>query len=262
MIDIRKVLMACLYVATAMSVSPQVLSPLLRDLPPELQHQLREEGRIMVTDDRPEFSLMPDAASARRIVEAFRELAPNISAESLVVIPRQLSRAEMLSLLNTFLRVSEYEEIQFFSERHQERLDVFYNSDRIDHPETRRVISDLQLTEIPASVSFYALQDFPPMGFAASVYEITFDHASGIMTFETMTLDSLSWGSVPLIAAENLKIQVVIIPTGSSTVIYGVGGVRAFGARILRNRVAPPFEGRVQGILEWVETNLREVVAQ
>lgn len=244
------------------ALSPEVRA-ILAPLDEEYQQDFRDDWRVVFRDRTRRLVLTPDIPDARAMQRELERGRPNIVAESLVIVPMEARDDVLLALYNQLLAVSEFDTIEFFSERWQERLPVFNHSYRVASIDQRNPLPDFSVSAIPQELTFYVDQNFPPMTDAVSEYELVWDARTETLAFAATTLEALRWNNVPVIGDGNLNIRVLVTAVPEGLLIYGVGAVRAFDlGGLLYDRIAVPFNGRVAGILDWVYDTTMEVARE
>lgn len=239
------------------------VSAAIAPLDEEFREDFLEDWRVVYRDRTRRLELTPDIDLARTVRRELERERPNIIAESLVIVPMDARDEVLLALYNELLTVSQFDTIEFFSDRWQEYHRVFYHSYRIASLDDRDPLPDLSVSRIPRELEFLVDQSFPPMTDAASRYRLEWNDRTETLLFSATTLEALRWNGVPVIGDGNLNIRVVVTPVPEGLMLYGVGAVRAFDmAGLLYERISVPFNGRVAGILDWVYETTLEVAAE
>lgn len=199
--------------------------PLLRYVAPDALEKLRA-GKTLSSSIAPDggLSLAPSVASRDEIAAVVKGRKPSLGVEVMRVVsnlPQPMDTPEgWLVLYNSLHAVSTMKGIPYYSVTRKTTHPLFSQSYAVDPASKKDRIDDPVFDEIPASDVLFTLQE--DGSFGKNTYEESFtrrdDHL--IVTIENLT--TISFLFLPVIQPRNLVSDVILIPSGTDVVFYGV----------------------------------------
>lgn len=241
-------------VVISANVSAQTHAALTRYLPgaaPAVVEELLRDGMVefdyMQANDA---VLVPDHPLAAHIRSDLRSTRPNIMTERLMVVPTVANQATMLTLYNSLRRVSQLTGLEYYNARKNRTHVLFGSSHAVQSQSNPQPIPDPVVRAIPRDAQVTVLQDTPPFGAVFNEYRYRFDGSAFL--FSSSNLSPLLYNGMRVVRPSNMITHILVVPTDTFLLVYGVGGVRAFTAfGLLDDRIGPAFSGRVGGLFGW-----------
>lgn len=188
-----------------------------------------------------------DSINERILVESVRQIAVPEDVRS--------DPEDEAHIIGTLLRaVSSMEGIEYYSERRGRYRTLFERSTRIDSADSRNPIEDSRPRQIPEQETMYVLQEDGTFG--ENVYRFDYEKSGESMLLVMTNKTRLSYGFLPAVGAENLRLIFAAVPTDEGILFYGLAGVEIPTILGMGDRVAVSFENRVNAVSDWFETEL------
>ncbi|MFW5994522.1 MAG: DUF6675 family protein [Spirochaetia bacterium] len=205
--------------------------------------------------------LMPETNGLREAIENnLEEISERIIVESarLVAVPPgaepDSDSQEQLTVANILRNIESMEGIEYYSERRDRMRTLFAKSSRISGPEDTEPVPYEPVTTIPDSETVHALQE--DLTFGENIYRFQYERLSNAQLLSIENLERLTYGILPAIGRENLRMFVVAIPVEQGLLFYGAAAVQVPTLMGLGNRIATSFENRVNALAQWFEDML------
>jgi hypothetical protein len=211
--------------------------------------RLRAGGSVRAAlpdDGRP--ALIPVVSSAEAIAADVRSLGPTVGAELLQVIPgpgpSMETPAGRLALYNALHAVSTMKGITYWSITRGKETVLFLQSYIIAALSRPERVADPLFADIPAEQSLLTFQE--DNSFGKNTYQEHFSARPDHLIARTENLSAISFLMVPVIQPHGLVSQVVVVPSGTEVLFYGLAylksgfpiGDKAIRAQSLENRLA------------------------
>lgn len=215
-----------------------------------------------ISDQVDELKLVPEVEElSGRVRSRIGELDARILVESVRQIPiENVSRAdpeEEAVVIGRILRaVSTMEGIEYYSESRGHYRTLFERSTRIENPENRRPLQDTQPDSIPDREQMYVLQEDGTFG--ENVYNFEYESLESGMLLVMTNETRLSWGILPALGTNDLRLIFAAVPTKEGILFYGLAGVDIPTVLGMGNRIGISFENRVNALSDWFEAELEE----
>ncbi len=212
------------------------------------------------SDHVDELTLLPDIpelqSRVRSHIETINERILVESVRQISIDDRaRLSPEDEAHLIATLLRaVSSMEGIEYYSERRGRYRTLFERSTRIDDPDSRNAIADSRPDRVPDRETIHVLQEDGTFG--ENVYRFDYERAGDGMMLVMTNETRLSWGILPAVGANNLRLIFAAIPTDEGMLFYGLAGVEIPTILGMGDRVGVSFENRVNALSDWFEDEL------
>lgn len=199
--------------------------PLLRYLAPDALEKLRA-GKTLSSSIDPGggLSLAPSVASREDVAADVKGRKPSLGVEVLRVasnLPQAMDTPEgWLVLYNSLHAVSTMKGIPYYSVTRKTTHPLFSQSYAVDPVSRKDRIDDPVFVDIPASDLLFTLQE--DGSFGKNTYEESFTRRDDHLVVKIENLTTISFLFLPLIQPRNLVSEVVLIPSGTDVVFYGV----------------------------------------
>ena len=193
-------------------------------------------------------ALIPIVSSADAVAADVRSLGPSVGAELLQVItgpgPSMETPESRLALYDALHAVSTMKGITYWSVTRGKEMVLFLQSHIIASLSRQEPVADPLFTDIPAEQSLLTFQE--DSSFGKNTYEEHFSARADHLLVKTENLSAITFLLVPIIQPHGLVSQVVVVPSGSEILFYGVAylksgfpiGDKSSRVQSLENRLA------------------------
>lgn len=219
------------------------------------------EGLTNFYDDTMQLAYAPDTDRWAGLQDDLVAFDPSVGIETIFLLPlRELTpesdpEAFLLRVYNTLRSVSTMEGIKYYSAS-RERMRIFYEESytvRGAGDDTR--IPDQTVSSIPRKETLHIFQH--DSSFGRNVYEATYWHDDGITTLSLINRTQLFYrGIFPVVAPQNLRIKLSVVPTDEGLVFYGNSAIDVITLLGMDDRVRDSFYNRVVALYEWFSDQL------
>lgn len=214
-------------------------------------------------DSFDEISLAPHAPGlAEAMKHEIADLSERVVVESVRLFPlnsesRANTAEEELIVANILRRIETMEGIEYYSQRRETMRTLFKRSFRIadvDRPEER--VSDSSIATVPDHEQFHVLQE--DLTFGENVYRFDYRRLDGSLLLAMRNMNRLSYGILPAIGAERLRIVVIALPVEEGILFYAFSAVNVRALFGMQSRIAASFENRVNALADWFDSMVEE----
>lgn len=228
----------------------------------QLQTLHSGEGVTNFYDEDMELDFAPSIDRWDSLHDDLVEFDPSVGIETIFLLP--LSQIEdagqsaeqfRLRVYNTLRRVSTMEGVRYYSES-RDRMRIFYEeSYTIRGGDDRTRTPDQTVTQIPDRATIHIFQH--DSSFGSNVYRAVYYHDDGTMTLSLVNLTRLYYRSIfPVVAPNNLRIKISIVPTDEGLVFYGNSAIDVITLLGMDDRVRDSFYNRVVALFGWFSDQL------
>ncbi len=199
--------------------------PLLRYVAPDALEKLRA-GETLTSSIGSDggLSLAPPVASRDEIAAAVKGRKPSLGVEVMKVVsnlPQPMDTPEgWLVLYNSLHAVSTMKGIPYYSVTRKTTHPLFSQSYAVDPASKKTRIDDPVFVDIPASDVLFTLQE--DGSFGKNTYEESFTRLDDHVVVRIENLTTISFLFLPVIQPRNLVSEVILIPSGTDLMFYGV----------------------------------------
>lgn len=231
------------------------LNRLLPMLENEKIEELLKTGELSaMIDPSKGLTLVPDKRFSSLIQEDLESREYTIGVEVLNIIPGEHDDFDMVTAANNLLELSTLEGLEYYSASREQMRTLFVQSYAIDTAESANRIVDPSIDELPAEGNVVMFQE--DMTFGKNVLEIQYTVTQATIHMVTKNITTFSWGPIPLIRPDRLRLNVVVYKTENFILYYGNFGAKAIKLRILNKRIYNSFYNRLMALYGWFEQKL------
>jgi hypothetical protein len=229
--------------------------------------QLRASSGELITETQlrnPVPGLLPNNNELLEFVTVTRNaLNPSIMVEALFLYEKpgnfhtpsgSWDEKQKTGVFNQIIALSTLTGTQYFSASRNAMRTFYEYSSIIDGPQTRNPLPDPVYTQLPETLTLFAMQK--DLTFGNNVYRYYYVNSNNIIFFAQENVTSLSYGIIPAIGRNNLHSVVSLIDCGDSILIYVISMARAASLPGLGDRISNSFNNRAQAILKWLTGRL------
>ena len=238
--------------------TPTMLDELERILP-ALDSSRREEllatgelSRALTFGDT--LTLVPTRGMRDEMEAGFQSIESTVGMEVLFLIPEAHAQFGTKELASKLMEMSTLAGVEYYSESRGKMRTLFKDSYTIDNPEERNRVPDTVITVSPSSGAAHVYQQDTTFGWNSST--ITFDVDSSSIHMLTINDAAFSWGFIPIIRAERLHSNLVILRTETFMIYYSNFGAHAMRVSLFESRIHDSFYNRLVALQGWFEAKL------
>lgn len=206
-------------------------------------------------------TLMPAVEPAVAIAEETRTRKPSVGAELLTILPARGAALDtpsgMLALSNALLAVSTMKGVTYWSVTHGRQMPLFLRSFAIESPERTDPRPDPVITEIPGRRDLVTLQE--DSSFGTNTYAEQFTASSAYLHLKTENLSTISFLLVPLISPHGMVSHVIVVPTASDVLFYGMALLNSNVPLGNRESRVQSLQNRLTAMAGWVSARISTV---
>jgi hypothetical protein len=246
----RKSIVPVFLFAAVFNLSALTLEELLPNLSPEDLVKLRDTKEIVhYSENPPDFRYLPGTALTDRIKNEFLGYTPNVCNEALFLMPLPArSENRSLYIYNKMRAIRSLSGIQYRSNRHKEMRVLFDDVYAVDSLRSKKKIPDKDLDALPAGEKLTVhIED---VNFGGGYYEASYMTSGDLLGFGLKNLTSLKY-IFPIIGAEKVRFQILIIPLENELLMYGICAAEA--ASFVKSLIHLPssFYTRTRALRDW-----------
>ncbi len=237
----------------------------LRDLLPALGEDRIEElietgelSHMIEPDEGPE--LVPGEYYRRSIEKDLESVEYTVGVEVLNLMPANYGDFDTLTAGNLLLELSTLEGLEYYSSSRETMRTLFVQSFAIDDAEGGNRIADPAVDTVPAAGEVFMFQE--DMTFGKNRLRIDYRITDSTIHMVSKNITTFSWGPIPLIRPDRLRLHVFVYKTDNFILYYGNFGAKAIDISILRKRIYNSFYNRLLALYGWFEEKLLEESAE
>jgi hypothetical protein len=217
--------------------------------------ELFETGELLrVIDPEEGPALVPGREFSQPIAADLQAIEYTIGVEVLNIIPKESEGLSIAAAANLLLELSTLEGLEYFSASRKKMHTLFVQSYVIDGPESEGRIDDPRVAEIPATGSVTLFQQDKTFG--KNKLTLTYEVTSSTIHMVTENITRFSWGLIPLIKPQRLRMHVLIHMTDDCILYYANFGAKALRFSLFENRIHDSFYNRLVALYGWFEQKL------
>jgi hypothetical protein len=248
--SIKKTLVLLFFFALSLNLGALSLEEVLPGLPAEELQELRDKKEIVYySETLPEFRYLPVTLLSDKVKKEFNGYEPNVCNEALFLMPlpdRNSDRA--LYIYNKLRAIRSLSGVQYHSNRHREMRVLFDDVYAVDGLRSKKKIPDKYLDVLQAEEKITVhIED---VNFGSGYYEASYMASGDLLAFGLKNLTSLKY-IFPIIGAEMVRFQLLIIPLENELLMYGICAVEA--ASFVKSIIHLPssFYTRTRALRDW-----------
>ncbi len=230
----------------------RVLFPLLDDSERNVLQSKGEFSRFVSGEG--DFILIPGAELQAEIAADLRSIDYTIGVEVVNIIPGAFGDLSTVDLINMLLELSSLEGLEYFSASKDKMRTLFVQSYAVDSEADRTRIDDPIIDTLPANGRVTIFQEDKVFGKNVSV--IDFEADSSTIHMITMNLTTFSYGFVPIILPERLRLHILLQKTDDYIIYYGNFAARALRINLFKDRIHNSFYNRLVALYGWFQSKL------
>ena len=159
-----------------------------------------------------------------------------------------------LALYNSLHAVSTMKGIPYYSVTRKSTHPLFSQSYAVDPASKKDRIDDPVFVDVPANDVLYTLQE--DGSFGKNTYEESFTRRDDHLMVKIENLSTISFLFLPVIQPRNLVSEVILIPSGTDVVFYGVSCISTSFPLGDRRTREESLSNRLIAIANWLTTRL------
>ncbi len=204
-------------------------------------------------------ALLPRHPAAETIRAALATEPRTVLVEAIFLYGRPAptdGAAEFRTLYGLLRAVSSLEGIEYWSESRKTMRTFYAESYRIDGPETRRRLPDEALGPgpLPSEEAIFVFQR--DLSFGANVYRYAFRALPGAIALESSNLTRMSYGLVPVLGPDKLRVRLLVIPAAEGILFYVASAADAASVPGLKAKLESSFANRAEALFRWFSRSL------
>ena len=225
-------------------------TPALADVLPGLTEEqlktLRSQGELSRTVTGGLVELAP--AFARSIRDDNAAIDPTIGIEVLFLVPgTQDIDADLITRLQA---ISTMEGIEYYSASRERMRILFVESWVVDDESSRERLDDPVLSAVPEQDTLFIRQR--DSSFGVNYSRLDYSVSNEGVRLRMTNLDSMAYRNiVPAVAAEQLQLNIVLVPVAEGTLFYGSSAARPISLLGMQDRVQRSFYNRLVALHGW-----------
>ena len=233
----------------------------LPNLSAEERSQLISERELKnFYTDTVQLSYAPELDLWKDIEPQLEDMEPSVGVEILFYYPVRQERLDdtdfRRDVYNVLRSVSTMEGIKYYSAS-RERMRIFYHESYvIEGPENRERVPDPTVETIPKDSTIHIFQR--DSSFGKNVYEATYRYADGTYVLSLVNLTRMYYKVFPVVAPQNVKINLAVMLTERGIVFYGNTAVDVITLLGLQERVQDSFYNRLVAIYDWFKAQIKD----
>lgn len=219
--------------------------------------ELLEQGELsnfISPDEGP--LLVPGPGYAGSIADDLESIEYTIGVEVLNLILGDYRGFTTTAAANLLLEVSTLEGLEYYSASREKMRTLFVQSYVIDSPVSENRIADPAIGGAPAKGSVTIFQEDKTFG--KNKLTLAYEVTGSTIHMVTRNITRFTWGLIPLIKPEYLRMHVLIFLTDSFIIYYGNFGAKAVRLSLLEKRIFDSFYNRLIALSGWFERKLPE----
>lgn len=156
----------------------------------------------------------------------------------------------LLKMYNKLGSMTSLKGLMYYSASRKKMRLLFEESYAIDSPEARNPIADPLFSVLPAYHSFSAYQKDKTFG--ANTYSVERYRSGDVLNLSLTNKSPMKYnGFIKVMDPENMRIELVIIPTKEGLLLYGMMGGKTMDAKIFQKKASKSFYNRVKALHSW-----------
>jgi hypothetical protein len=233
----------------------------LPNLSAEERSQLISERELKnFYTDTVQLSYAPELDLWKDIEPQLEDMEPSVGVEILFYYPVRPERLDdtdfRRDVYNVLRSVSTMEGIKYYSAS-RERMRIFYHESYvIEGPENRDRVPDPTVETIPKDSTIHIFQR--DSSFGKNVYEARYRYADGTYVLSLVNLTRMYYKVFPVVAPQNVKINLAVMLTERGIVFYGNTAVDVITLLGLQERVQDSFYNRLVAIYDWFKAQIKD----
>jgi hypothetical protein len=222
--------------------------------------QIRAAGKAVRSGSDARLELLPKHSAASGVAESVAADKSGVVVEAVFALQRKrpdaaaARRSELASIYGLMRSFSTLKGIEYYSVTYGKMRTLYSESYRIDDAAKRSPLPDQSPPSpdaLPSKESILVFQK--DTSFGANVYRYSFTSFPDALLVEATNLTKMSYGIVPMVAAEGLKTRLIAVCAADAIVFYVESDTEAPG--LLRSRVGDSFANRAAALFAWFSAN-------
>lgn len=227
-------------------------------LPSEAVAQIAVSGKAIRSGSGSP-SLLPAHPASASIREDLLAKKPAILVEAVFSLPRTKpssaagQAAERAAIYGILRSLGSLQGIEYYSASRKTMRTFYAESYIIDGPSSTVRLADPTPPApgaVPASETMFAFQK--DLSFGANTYRYEFRSYPDAILIKSSNLTRMSYGIIPVIAAEALDTKLLVIQADDAILVYIASGADAPG--VFKSKLEDSFGNRAEAVFKWFST--------